>query len=289
MDHLHLRTAPLLGTLYGDRAAGSLRWTGILLALWCLMSTLEWVGNLDLFRPDGLLSWRILSLRTERVFRAGRVQSLVWDRSVPWVLSARIVASIALVVSLDGRVQCAALSLIVASSWFLNRRTWLGEDGADQMGQIVSIGALLIATGQMVDELSLSFAGSLLIAGQLGISYFFSGFDKLRSPEWRRGQAVVGVMGTHSYGHAIGARLAGGSASLSIAFCWSVMLIETLFPLALVAPPGVCLTALTLLLLFHLGTAYLMGLNTFVWAFASAYPSALLLNGLVARALGWDA
>jgi hypothetical protein len=250
-----------------------------------LISTLEWVRNLGLFREDGLLSWRILSLRPGLIFRGERAQSLFWDRSVLWVLGARTAAAVGLVAASGPLWQCATLLVLVATAWFLTKRTWLGEDGADQMGQLVSIGALLMAAGLALGQTALSFAGALLIAGQLAISYFFAGFSKLLSAEWRRGQAVVGVMGTHSYGHTLGARFAGGSAVLSIGFCWLVFGLETLFPLMLLLPHDLFLVALAVFFLFHLGTAYFMGLNTFVWAFAAAYPAAILLNELTTLAV----
>ena len=94
-------------------------------------------------------------------------------------------------------------------------------------------------------------------------------------------------MGTHSYGHAFGARIASRSVSFSTGFCWLVILSETFFPLALFVPHGVLMLTLLAFFMFHAGNAYFMGLNTFVWSFAAAYPSVILLNGLVTGALGW--
>ena len=37
--------------------------TKILLAAWALLSAVEWLANLSLFRADGLLSWDVLKLR----------------------------------------------------------------------------------------------------------------------------------------------------------------------------------------------------------------------------------
>ncbi|WP_128597446.1 hypothetical protein [Paraburkholderia kirstenboschensis] len=250
------------------------------------MSTLEWVRNLDLFKHDGLLSWRILSLRPGWIFHGDGVRSLFWARSTTGVLAIRMVAAVTLLASNDPCLLCIALVVIVATSWFLTIRTWLGEDGSDQMGQIVAIGSLLISAGIFFDQLALSFAGTLLIAGQLTISYFFAGFAKLRSPEWRRGQALVGVMGTHSYGHSFGARISSGSAAFGTAFCWLVILGESMFPLVIFAPQTALLIVLAAFLLFHLANALFMGLNTFVWPFLAAYPSVIVLNNLITHSIG---
>lgn len=273
---------------YASEVGVSLAVTKVLLAVWCLMSTLEWIRNFDLFKDDGLLSWRILSLRPGRIFRSDCATRLFCTRSTSVVLILRLVAAAALLVSNDALLLCAALLVIVATSYFLAARTWLGEDGADQMGQLVAIGALLMAAGLAAHEQVISFAGTLLIGGQLLISYFVAGFSKLLSPEWRSGHAVIGVMGTHSYGHALGARVLSGSGLLSRGFCWLVILGEMLFPLALFAPHDVLLCALAAFFLFHLTNAWLMGLNTFVWPFAAAYPSVVILGDLTTRSLGLD-
>ena len=286
MDFLHLGIPSALSSLYAQEVVASLRATRLLLGTWCVMSTMEWIRNFDLFREDGLLSWRILSLRPGLLFRSDKAKSLFWERSIAIVLSLRIAAAVGLMATSDPLLECAALLVLVTTSWFLTVRSWLGGDGADQMGQVVSVGALLIAAGVAFNQLGLSFSGTLLIGGQLAISYFFAGFAKLLSAEWRRGQAPVGVMGTHSYGHTFGARVTSGSAIFSACFCWLVILSETLFPLTILAPQDVFYFTLAASLMFHVGTAYFMGLNTFLWSFAAAYPSVILLNDLATRALG---
>ena len=285
MDHVHFGIPSLLSERYAAEVVGSLAGTQVLVSIWCLVSTLEWARNIDLFRESGLLSWRILSLRPGLILRSERAQALFWDRSIVFVLGLRIVAAAVLLATTNAIAACIALIAIVATSWFLTVRTWLGEDGADQMGQIVAIGALVVGVGVASHQSALSFAGTLLIGGHLFIAYFFSGYSKLKSAEWRRGQALVGVMGTHSYGHPLGAHIASGSPTFSLCFCWLVIVGETLFPLILFAPHAVAVAVLGAFFLFHVANAWFMGLNTFIWPFAAAYPSVVVLNDLVTQAL----
>jgi hypothetical protein len=284
MDHLHLGISPVLSSLYARNVVASLRATCILIGIWCLLSTLEWVSNYQMFREDGLLSWRILSLRPGLIFRSN--WALFWDRSPAWVLSVRIAAAVGLMLTANAALECVALLGIVATSWFLTMRSWLGGDGADEIGQIASIGALLIAAGIEFNQLGLSFAGTLLIGGQLNMSYFFAGFSKLMSADWRQGRALVGVMGTHSYGHALAAQAFSRSSTFSACSCWLVILSETFFPLAMFAPHNVFLVIVAAFFVFHVSHAYFMGLNTFVWGFAAAYPSTIVLKDLITYALG---
>jgi hypothetical protein len=280
MDYFHLGIPPVLSSLYAQEVLPTLRATRVLIGIWCLISSVEWVRNLDLFREDGLLSWRILSLRQGLIYRSDRVRWLFGQRSIACVLGVRIVAAIAVILLTSTFLQCVALLVIITSSWFIEERSWLGGDGSDQMGQIASIGALLMAAGLAFNQLALSFSGTLLIGGQLIISYFFAGVSKLFSPEWRHGRALVGAMGTHSYGHSHAAYLFSRSFIVSAGLCWLVIIGETLFPLAIFAPHEVFLCILAAFFLFHLSHAYFMGLNTFVLAFAAAYPSVIVLNNL---------
>jgi hypothetical protein len=281
MDYLHFEIPSVVTSLYAGQVETSLSGTRILIGIWCLISTMEWVHNRNLFRKEGLLAWRILSLRPGFMFGSDWFHSLFWERSIAWLLNLRIAAAVGLILTPRAGWAAVALLVIIATSWFLTMRSWLGGDGSDEMGQIVSIGVLLIALGIWLNQLTLSFAGTLLIGGQLTISYFFAGFAKLLSAEWRQGRAMVGVTGTHIYGHALTARVFGGSAVLSKCFCWLVIISETLFPLFILAPPKIFLITVTAFFMFHLSHAYFMGLNTFVWAFAAAYPSVLLLNQLI--------
>lgn len=288
MDRLHLVVPPAVSELYAQEVAGSFRATCVLIGIWCGLSTLEWVSNIGLFQADGLLSWRILSLRPGAMFRSGRLQSWFWDRSICYVLGLRMLAAVGIIVAPHSGVAGGALLIVVSTSWFLTTRTWVGGDGADEIGQIASIGALAIAAGLALGQPGLAFAGTLFIGGQLTIAYFFAGLSKLLSSEWRCGRALVGIMGTHTYGHALGARVLGDSARFSIWACWVVIVAETLFPLLLLAPPALLAVGLAAFLMFHASHAYLMGLNTFAWAFAAAYPSFVVLHDLTVRALGWS-
>jgi hypothetical protein len=285
MDRVHFGIPPVLTSLDVQEVVTSLRVTRLLIGAWCLLSTLEWLDNIEMFKTEGLLSWRILSLRSGLFFRSDWMRWISQERLVAWVLRIRIGAAIGLMMTPNLGWECIALLAIIVSSWFLTMRTWLGTDGADEIGQIASIGALLIAAGIAFQQAALSFAGTLLIAGQLTLSYSVGGLSKVLSAEWRQGRALVGVMGTHSYGHSLVARASSRSATFSICVCWLLILSETLFPLALFAPHSVLLPVLVGFLLFHASHAYFMGLNTFVWAFASAYPSFIVLNHQITRAL----
>jgi hypothetical protein len=260
MDFLRVGL-PQVVTAFGvEPFRRSLSWTGLLLGLWCLLATAEWASRFALFRDDGLLSWRVLALRPQWVHRSRLAGIVHRPRGVALVLGLRLACAALLLLAPQGWTRVGLLAALVATGWLMKLRNWLGEDGADHMGQVV--------------------------AGQLTISYFLAGAAKLASFEWRSGRALVGVMGTGAYGHPFAARVATAGPWVPIVFCWCVIAIETVFPAFLFAPREVLLGVLAAFALFHGATAFFMGLNTFVWAFIAAYPSLLVVHALLQQLMG---
>jgi hypothetical protein len=110
---------------------------------------------------------------------------------------------------------------------------------------------------------------------QLCLAYFAAGFHKLRSPVWRSGAALPGILSTRLFGSPALAtwldrrRLLARSMSLATIF-WEVS-----FPVVLVAPREIGLCYFAGGVLFHVSTAFTMGLNKFIWAFIALYPAAI--------------
>jgi hypothetical protein len=110
---------------------------------------------------------------------------------------------------------------------------------------------------------------------QLCLAYFAAGFHKLRSPYWRSGYALPGLLSARLFGFpAFGAWL---DRHGRLAWCcsWATIAWEVSFPVVLVAPREVGLVYFGCGVLFHLSTAFTMGLNKFIWAFLALYPAAI--------------
>jgi hypothetical protein len=262
-----------------------LDWTCLGLGLWCVMSTAEWMRQIALFDDRGLLSWRILSLRASRICRSALPALIFQRRGVALILAARLACGAIVAFPIESPVRIGFLAAIVLTGWLLKLRRWLSDDGSDQMGQIVAIGATIAAVGQSLQDLSIAGAGILLIAGQLIIAYFLGGAAKLISPEWRSGRAIIGIMGTESFGHDFAARITSASIGFSVLFCRLLILVELTFPIAVLCPPPILVGFLAVFALFHIATAMFMGLNTYVWSFGAAYPAVWMLNAVVLSAM----
>lgn len=246
-----------------------LRATGMLIAIWSTITALEWLTLRAQFGRDGLLR------PVRRFDRYDRLRGWVNSRTVTFIAVARLAAAGVLLVSSSPDLLALGFA-ITALTAPLIALTTDHYDGSDKMGLIVSVAGALAATGVAIDDAWLAFAGVLLAAGQLTISYCVAGVSKLLIPEWRSGRALIDVMHRDGHGHPV-IRTLLALPGASRMFCWPFLLGEALFPATLFAPPVVLAAALCLFALFHLATGWLMGLNTFAWAFVAAYPAVWLL------------
>ena len=82
---------------------------------------------------------------------------------------------------------------------------------------------------------------------------------------------MPGILATYGHGHAWAATMLKAHPTVGKVLGWGVMLFEVLFPLLLLGPYAVALTAALVGVSFHIGCAVLMGLNSFPWAFPATY------------------
>jgi hypothetical protein len=68
---------------------------------------------------------------------------------------------------------------------------------------------------------------------------------------------------------------------LKLGLAWSVIVLETLFPLCVIVHPPLFWVFLLWGLGFHIFCAFFMGLNNFVWAFVATYPALLFVRQLI--------
>src|ERR1700754_4213072 len=115
----------------------------------------------------------------------------------------------------------------------------------------------------------------IFIAAQAVLSYFTAGVAKLISPIWRRGEAMPAILGTYIHGLAPVSRVMASRPALGFVLGWTVILFEVSFPVVLIAPESVAVAILGVGLTFHLVSAVLMGLNSFVWPFPATYACVL--------------
>ena len=234
------------------------------------ISTLEYWAIAGTFRPDGIYPWNILRLRPQTPFLSSI--SGFHDMGVRALLLLRALALLlALAAPFQSYIFSAALGFLIASMAVLRWRTGFSEDGSDRMNVVVLVTVFLCA-----NPLSTPFtlqAGLWFIALQACLSYSTYGLAKMASDSWRSGEALYRILSTKTYGLEVIADLMEGRRTLQFFLCWSVMLLETVFPLSLVLPRPWLWLFLAWGIGFHILCAIIMGFNSFLWAFAATYPA----------------
>lgn len=222
--------------------------------------------------------WNVLRTRY-RVLSGCSPSPLEWSVSSGTVFAIAIVlqaiAAICLVIFFHSGAWAIGLcAYILAIRLLLGLRLIYGFDGSDHMHAIVWAGLLvfLASPSASIKDLALVF-----IAAQLLLSYLTSGIAKLLSPIWRSGKAVGLIVRTESYGQKSVSRLIE-RLHLSGPLSRGTMVLEVVGPLSVLMGPKAAIVFIFFGVMFHLGSAIVMGLNSFVWAFAACFPAVLYIS-----------
>lgn len=256
-----------------DAFATTLAWMVVPLAIWCMISSLELLAVRGAFRPGQPLGTDLTGL-----VRGRMTPALLGPRTFGPVAALRLAAGLALPFSGDAT---AAVLLVLLGCTALLSIACHGGDGADKIALVACLAALLIAAGLLLGDRRLCLAGLVWGAGQATIAYVASGAAKLVRGFWRDGSALAAAMTSYRSGHGMAAMVVRRRPA-ALVLAWGVMLVEALFPLALVMPQPVCLAILATLAAFHAATALVMGLNTYPWAFIATYPCVMAANAIIA-------
>lgn len=252
------------------------RISAVFVAIGLLLSSAQLLSGLREFRASGLFDWSSRRNRATRGWMTGRTGTALLQVA----LIARIAGCAALLVPFQSDLLYGSYAiLILVTGLFLAYQIGYGKDGSNQISVIVMAG--LAFTFLMPASSPFRPVGLYFIAAQAVLSYFAAGLSKLVSARWRDGSALRTILNTASYGdRTIGALVVRRPWIAGIAG-WSVIVIEIVFPVALVAPLGVLIALLIAGALLHLGTVALIGLDTFFWAFTATFPAIIFAHGVL--------
>ncbi len=195
------------------------------------------------------------------------------------LISVRLAASLLTALSaIGGKISLPGLSIFVGTSFVIQIRGGLGNNGSDDMLLMVmyaSFLARLLSTPFSTTELL------LFLAAQMSLSYLVSGLVKVNRLPWRNGISLTQLMSTETFGHP--AVLAALRLSPTLTAIASTIFVfgELFGTLAPWLPSSYTLSLLSCALIFHVATAVAMGLNTFVPAFAATFPAAVYTSHLI--------
>jgi hypothetical protein len=190
---------------------------------------------------------------------------------------ALILALVSVPIANPAFITSPAFSLIiwvlVIENLIFTWRRVMGDDGSDQMSALILM-TVAICVGPQSSPLLLKI-GLWYLAAQCCLAYEAAGVAKLVSPLWRGGEAIPAILSTQSYGSPRIAGILKSRRPLSLMLTWTVVIAECAFPLVLVVPWPWNLIFLAWSIAFHLTTAIIMRLNSFLWAFVATYPAIL--------------
>jgi HTTM domain len=182
---------------------------------------------------------------------------------------SRIILSIILIIG----IQTAWISLLLVILSIVILKYFQGpyNGGADRMSLLILFCLCLAKFAPSLYWKEVAFG---YLALQLILSYFISGWVKIKNPEWRSGQALQDVFQFSAYPVSESLRAWSKSPRMLLAMSWAVIIFELLFPLSLISNISLTL-ALIIAASFHFSNACLFGLNRFFWIWITAYPSIL--------------
>jgi len=149
--------------------------------------------------------------------------------------------------------------------------------GADRMSLLILICLFFVHIAPSLKWQEMAFG---YIALQLILSYFISGWVKIKNPQWRTGQALQDVFKFSAYPVTKSLRRLSEHPNILFLMSWFVMLLELFFPFSLLSETSL-IVALLLTACFHFANFIFFGLNRFFWAWIAAYPSILWLQDRV--------
>lgn len=238
------------------------------------------IANRRLFEPGGALEWRLV--RRHRFPRAASSApaspSLDSFTAVGFGFLKCVSSLGTLIAVLAGVSPVWPLVGLVVANAMLAVRVPFGTTGADQMGNVLCVAALLatVARSPLVTTACLLF-----VAFQSSLCYSACGVGKLARHSWRDGSSLTGVLLTDAWGSAWAARLVRRVKPLGRALSVVVVAAEVCFPLLLLLPVEFVSVALLAGVVFHALIAAVMGINTFLWIFPATYPAVMFANSLV--------
>jgi hypothetical protein len=256
---------------------GALEATALAARLCCVaraISLLELAASTKEMRPGGILNWSVAGLvdfsaHTAVRFRLealiGRIPRRVFTALL--LLDAVVVTALFIFPTNSALLIASALLLLIQM-----KRHYMSYDGADEM---IFLCLIALFVGRIMDA---SRIAVFFLAAEASLAYLVAGMYKAFSPYWKKGQALLLITRTNLFGQEDVARILQRHLAVTRNFEFVFVLWESTFPIALVAPPKLLVLILAVGLIFHISCAWVMGLNTFLWAFAATYPCVIYAN-----------
>lgn len=232
------------------------------------------------YSRNGFFSWKIIRLDINTITGDSPVgnvlDSLLDTKGFIKLILIKLTCLIFLVVATPySFLFTFASGILVLCMLLIQFRSMYGGDGSDQMSLILAVSiffGLSMVSSPAIQKYCFYFIGL-----QSCLAYSTSGVAKILSKKWRNGEAVYEIFNTGSYGNKAISHLLKNRKFINLFLCWTVIIMEIIFPLCLIAPVYVSFAILLWGFTFHLLNVAIMGLNSFFWAFTATYPAIIFV------------
>ncbi|ADG76964.1 putative protein OS=Tsukamurella paurometabola (strain ATCC 8368 / DSM / CCUG 35730 /CIP 100753 / JCM 10117 / KCTC 9821 / NBRC 16120 / NCIMB 702349/ NCTC 13040) OX=521096 GN=Tpau_0319 PE=4 SV=1 [Tsukamurella paurometabola] len=183
----------------------------------------------------------------------------------------RIVSSVICLTNANNRVKSVTSMAVLLSSALLLPKHHYGAEGSDHAAFVSRLSVTLArCSGLRPTEVD----ACLWYAGlQSVLSYTVAGVTKLTNPSWLDGSALTGIMRTRTFGNkTVWDFMNNHPGFAKTATCITVFG-EALYPVVFVLPARPREWMIRGAEIFHITTAFTMGLNRFPWGFGSMLPA----------------
>ncbi len=257
-----------------------IHYISLIVSIGLVVSTLELAFLSAQFKDTGLLSWKIWrehKLRKKEVLK--KYSSFFLNRTSTLIMLAlRFLVLMLFLYQLctGAGLVLSTVSLLLITQFYFNYRLPVGKDGSDQMSNIILVCLFFIAA--FPENKVIVIVSVLFIAFQALLSYLTSGISKIVSPTWRQGNIVFKIFNTKTYGSKSIAKFLRHRPSVVKFMNHSTLVFECLILLVLFIPYPFNLYFLIIPFMFHLASARIMGLNSFLFAFSATFPAIVYLS-----------
>jgi len=262
-----------------DNRGALLLLAALLSGVCVLISTLESIRLLSHFRDDGIFSWVAASARSKHTCNGtlGKFCRVLYGYpNFIFLLSLRVVCIFGLFLNASNYFAAGLICLLIGvTSILINMRGRLGGNGADQIASntIIVAGIALCIDSKFVQGCALVF-----LAIQVALAYATPSWLRVFQSSWWTGEDLMLIIRSQSYGNRHLWRFMVERRKFTIITSFIVIAFESLFPFSLFLPFPYVIIFLIFGFLFHLMNSFIMGLNTFTWAFLAGYAPCLWLS-----------
>lgn len=241
-----------------------------------ILSAFEWLSLRKHFTNSGIFSWEVRSISLHPNLYKSLINFIFKYPNINIIYCIQIIVAVLIFFTTSMPIFLATCcSIIAIISILLNFRTKEGISGADKMTRLVMItGAIcfLKATPLIIN------AGLTFISLQLILAYTTAGWVRLFVQTWRNGTDLGLILRQHTYSNEFIWAFTKNNKFILKVTALFILFFECTFFICILLPSPFFYLYIALGVIFHIGNAIIMGLNTFVWSFLSTYPALIWLH-----------